>query len=565
MSTMNKTNAPTEQSEGQSKPWLSWITRLANWLHLNDEHELLLLPITKYVPLSIILNLVGVIVVVTIGFDAISSAFLTNIPLNGLIVTIMLIGVGMSIESNIRLWMTGLYLARLESITMQFRIRDEELESIQRNLKKKAPILDCKNMQNLLDNLINTGSLNVNDGDARMIKSKVGARINRGRGKVTFLGGLLVMLGLLGTFLGLLGTIDAVGDAMAGMANIGSESAEGGGIDGFIASLAKPLDGMGLAFSSSLFGLAGSLLVGTFQYFSSSAQDNFIESFSRWMDEQIPGLQQAKKAVGGGAKGGPVIDTELKAWIVGFIQTSQNTQRELADVIDAILVSADASKFAMKNSETVMAQQASLINTLENLDKGVASMIEHQQRLDETFNSQFTQSVVEGQKCINNTLGDMDNKLTDFVSMQSQAVSTLNDLSETVQNQIPLHVLQASDRMDETLERINEKIAMLSAQDQSQVVDLTEQIKRLEKLVLISDKRSVARDVKVHADLKNQFRRESDILRKTIGQNITNTVNKDVIPFIAKEQRELQKLAMIIDKQYGRRSDDVPDSDSDVA
>lgn len=539
--------------------------RVSAWLHLKDEHPLLPLSIVKYVPVSVLLNFFGVLVLVIIGFGTLRDAFLTNVPLNGLIVTIMIIGVGMSVVGNLRLWTTGLFLNRLDAISMQFRIRDEEIESLHRALKKKASILDCKNMQNLLDNLENMGALNVTDTDARMIKSKLGARISRGRGKVTFLSGLLVMLGLLGTFLGLLGTIDAVGEAMAGMASIGSDSGEGGGMSGFISSLAAPLQGMGLAFSSSLFGLSGSLLVGTFQYFSSGAQDSFIESFSRWLDEQIPGMGQANKAAGRGASAPPVADAELKAWIVGFIQSSQNTQRELADVVDAILVSSDASARAIENTESVLMQQGELLGNLSTLNEGVVAMVSYQDRLDSVLSSEFTQSLLSAQKQIADRVGALDLQMEKFTQSQLQASNSMNGLSTTLNDQIPRHVLQTSDRLDKALSRINNKLARLSTQDQAQVGELAGQIRRLEKLVVSSEKRTAQRDQHVQADLQNQFRRESDKLKKSIGENIVSTVNKDVIPFIAKEQRELQKLARIIDKKYGRRKDDKQDPDENVA
>lgn len=555
------------ESESAASSAKSPLRRVADWLHLNDEHELLPLSIISYIPPSIIMCFLGVLMLVAVGFGTLYSAFITNVPLNGLIVIILVIGVSMSIVSNVRLWMTGLYLKNLESVALQFRIRDEELEVLQLGLKKKAAIIDCKNMQNLLDNLKNTGSLNVNDADARMIKSKLGARISRFRGKVGFLGGLLVMLGLLGTFLGLLSTIDSVGEAMAGMASIGSDSVEGdgNGMSGFIASLAAPLKGMGLAFSSSLFGLSGSLLVGTFQYFSAGAQDSFIESFSRWLDEQIPGMAQASKAAGRASNSPVVADAELKAWIVGFIQTSRTTQRELADVVDAILVSADASRRAIENSESLMAQQSSLLNTLGDLNSGVLSMINHQQRLDSVISSEFTRSLLDSQQIIGSKLGAMDRQLDIYVRSQADVVGSLDSLSSTLLDQIPRHVLQTSDRLGKALERINDKMARLSRQDQAHLDELAGQVKRLEKLVVVSERRTAQRDLQVHAELQNQFRRESDLLKKSIGENISRTVNKDVIPFIAKEQRELKKLARLIDRQYGRRKDDRQDPDSEVA
>lgn len=537
------------------------VEKFTQWMHLDDDNPLLPLSILRYVPVSIILNFLGVVVLLALGFNTIKTAFLTNVPLNGTIITIMVIGVGMSVAANLRLWQTGLYLDRLEAISKQFRIRDEEIDSMQSGLQGSARILDCKNMQNLLDNLRNTGSLNVTDNDARMVKSKLGARINRGRDKVTFLSGLLVMLGLLGTFLGLLSTIDAVGEAMAGMASIGSDSGEGGGMSGFISSLAAPLQGMGLAFSSSLFGLSGSLLVGTFQYFSSTAQDLFIESVSRWIDEQIPGMTLANKAGRRPDNGPPVADAELKAWIVGFIQTSQNAQRELADVVDAILISADASARVMDNSEKLVHQQTELANTLATLNQGVLKMVDQQQSLGTVLSSEFTRSLIDNQQAIGERLMSLDNEVREFSASHKSVGGSLDQLSETLNEQIPRHVLQTSDRVSKALHRINEKIALLSTQDQAQVKELAAQIKRLERLVVVTDRRSVQRDQKVQSDIQNQFRRESDILK----QSINATVQKDVIPFIAKEQRELKKLAKLIDKQYGRRKDDKKDPDADVA
>ena len=541
------------------------MTKLFKWLHLKDEHPLLPLSIIKYVPVSVLLNFFGVVLLVAVGFNTLLDAYLTNVPLNSLIITIMITGVCMSVVGNIHLWSTGLYLSRLDAITLQFRVRDEEIESLQKGLKSRASILDCKNMQNLLDNLKNTGSLNVTDTDARMIKSKLGARIGRGRSRVSFLGGLLVMLGLLGTFLGLLGTIDSVGEAMAGMASIGSDSGEGDGMSGFIASLAAPLQGMGLAFSSSLFGLSGSLLVGTFQFFSNGAQDGFIESFSRWLDEQIPGMAQANKAAKRGSNSPPVADAELKAWIVGFIQTSQNTQRELADVVDAINISAAASARAIGNTESVLQQQGALIDNLSTLNVGVVAMVKHQERLDTVLNSEFTHSLLTTQQTIGQRMQAINDNLNNFVLSQNQVTDSLGELSTTLNDQIPRHVLQTSDRLGKALARINEKMARLSTQDQTHVVELAGQIKRLETLIVGSYRRSAQRGQRAQSDLQNQFRRESDILKKSIGENIASTVHKDVIPFIAKEQKELQKLAKLIDKEYGRRKDDKQDPDSNVA
>jgi len=139
----------------------------------------------------------------------------------------------------------------------------------------------------------------VTDNDARLIKSKLGFRVRTQRASISFMSGLLVMLGLIGTFWGLLLTIGSVGEAMDVIATQADSlgSSEGSGIGGIIQSISAPLQGMGLAFSSSLFGLAGSLVVGFFNYSCAQAQDSAIEDFSRWIDENIPSVGSEEEKI----------------------------------------------------------------------------------------------------------------------------------------------------------------------------------------------------------------------------------------------------------------------------
>jgi len=221
--------------------------------------------------------------------------------------------------------------------------------------------------------------------------------------------------------------------------------------------------------------------------------------------------------------------------------------------------------WAIGNTEAVLQQQGALIDNLSTLNVGVVAMVKHQERLDTVLNSEFTQSLLTTQQSIGHRMQAIDDNLSNFVQSQNQITDSLGELSNTLKDQIPRHVLQTSDRLGKALARINEKMARLSTQDQTHVVELASQIKRLETLIVGSYKRSAQRDQRAQSDLQNQFRRESDILKKSIGENIASTVHRDVIPFIAKEQKELQKLAKLIDKDYGRREDDRQEPDQNVA
>src|SRR3546814_20507825 len=93
--------------------------------------------------------------------------------------------------------------------------------------------------------------------------------------------GLLIFLGLLGTFWGLLATVNSVGETIGGLsAGTGDvvtlfENLKGG--------LQAPLSGMGTAFSSSLFGLGGSLVLGFLELSSAQAHTRFLHELAEWL------------------------------------------------------------------------------------------------------------------------------------------------------------------------------------------------------------------------------------------------------------------------------------------
>jgi hypothetical protein len=92
--------------------------------------------------------------------------------------------------------------------------------------------------------------------------------------------GLLVFLGLLGTFWGLIETVGSVGTVINGL-KVGGDA--GALFDTLKEGLAAPLGGMGISFSSSLFGLAGSLILGFLDLQSSQAQNRFYTDLEDWL------------------------------------------------------------------------------------------------------------------------------------------------------------------------------------------------------------------------------------------------------------------------------------------
>jgi hypothetical protein len=127
----------------------------------------------------------------------------------------------------------------------------------------------------------------------RSIMDSIGSRLDEARDTGRYLVGLLVFLGLLGTFWGLLETMQSVGLAIQSLDTKGESVAV---FDELKAGLAAPLKGMGTAFSSSLLGLAGSLILGFLELQANHAHNRFYNELEEWLSgitELTPGSTSA--------------------------------------------------------------------------------------------------------------------------------------------------------------------------------------------------------------------------------------------------------------------------------
>jgi CRISPR/Cas system CSM-associated protein Csm2 small subunit len=197
--------------------------------------------------------------------NVIFDAFKHNPGLNGTILAVLLIGILLSYRQVIRIYPEVRWVNT-------FRIAEPGVEV------DKAPILLAP-MAMLLGDRI--GRTAISTQTMRSLLDSILMRLDEDRDISRYLTGLLVFLGLLGTFWGLLQTVSAVGDTIQAL-NIG-----GGEASSVFANLkqglAAPLSGMGTAFSSSLFGLAGSLILGFLDLQAGQAQSMFYNDLEDWL------------------------------------------------------------------------------------------------------------------------------------------------------------------------------------------------------------------------------------------------------------------------------------------
>ena len=215
--------------------------------------------------IRMIIFLAVVAFIALILYRQIATAFMSNPGLNGLIIGTGLVGILLAIRQVIRLmpevnWVNG------------FRLGDPGIEV------RHPPVLLAP-MATLLGN--RAGETILSPATTRSILDSIGMRLDEAREMARYLTGLLVFLGLLGTFWGLLQTIGSISETIQSLDPGTGDVSDV--LDSLKAGLSAPLAGMGTAFSSSLFGLSGSLVLGFLDLQAGRAQTRFYTELENWL------------------------------------------------------------------------------------------------------------------------------------------------------------------------------------------------------------------------------------------------------------------------------------------
>jgi len=210
--------------------------------------------------------LFAVLVVVVVLFSPLRAAFLANPLFNGMIIGVLLVGIGVAFQQVLSLQHERVWLSGRQAGIAAFDGREPRmLAPLARMLAARAgtPRLSATVMRSLLDG--------------------IRLRLDQNRDISRYFVGLLIFLGLLGTFWGLLDTVIAAGKVIAGL-NVASGDV-GQVLGRLREDLEGPLGGMGTAFSSSLFGLAGALVLGFLDLQAGHAENRFFKELEDWLAE----------------------------------------------------------------------------------------------------------------------------------------------------------------------------------------------------------------------------------------------------------------------------------------
>lgn len=198
--------------------------------------------------------------------DEVAEVFRSNLWLNGFIAVVFLLGIVTCFWQVVILVQSVSWIEGFVS-----EARGHQLHRPPRLLAPLASLLRSRGAQ-----------MQISSSSSRSILESVATRIDEARDITRYLTNLLIFLGLLGTFYGLATTVPAVVETIRSLAPAEGES----GLSVFgklLGGLESQLGGMGTAFSSSLLGLAGSLVVGLLELFAGHGQNRFYRELEEWL------------------------------------------------------------------------------------------------------------------------------------------------------------------------------------------------------------------------------------------------------------------------------------------
>lgn len=314
-------------------------------------------PIVFFWSMLIFLIMVGFLAAIL--YRQVHAAFVTNPGLNGLILGVLLIGVLLAFNQVLRLrpevrWVNSFRAAG----SAEKAGREPVLLAPMRALigRRQEMALSTSSLRSILDS--------------------IATRLDESRDTSRYLIGLLVFLGLLGTFWGLLTTIGSINETIQSLDPGSGDTADI--LATLKAGLSAPLGGMGTAFSSSLFGLSGSLILGFLDLQAGRAQNRFYTELENWLATVTD------------------MDSEVLAGEIGRGGSSTEELRLLTERLQSMAQESGMSQ----RSTTAMA------NLAEGIQGLVKNMRSEQQMLRDWIEAQQKES-----KALRSTLNDLAHKI----------------------------------------------------------------------------------------------------------------------------------------------------------
>jgi hypothetical protein len=314
-----------------------------------------------------LLVLVALVALVAYAHEFIWHGFLSNVSLNGLIIGLFIFGIGLTFKRILSVRNDAIAFAALEEAFND--MRTERVETLDdpywRHYRAMEPGIVFARPKSIghmfdlaYDEILKSRNLKISVATLQTITHGIDSRQADERGLVNYLTGLLIFLGLIGTFVGLMEMVGSIGTVIANLTGAAGNPTET--MNKLLNDLQKPLSGMAMGFSSSLFGLFGSLTLGLMARFGSRCQAALKENFEGWMasaahletgkggdvgelarliTDGIMGVPGGEKGGLGGSGGapGPMSDMGLVATMAQGFSRMQGTMEAMGNLMPKLI------------------------------------------------------------------------------------------------------------------------------------------------------------------------------------------------------------------------------------
>jgi hypothetical protein len=253
--------------------------------------------------------LIAVGLVAVFLFMPLQRAFMANAPLNGLIIGVLVLGIIYNFRQVIMLY--------------------PEVSWIE-DFRQNKPVSSQPHQPRLLTSMAtmlgenDSNRLSLSTLSMRSLLDGIYSRLDESRDLSRYTIGLLIFLGLLGTFWGLLGTVASIGSVIANLSVSNNTTAVFADLK---AGLEAPMIGMGTAFSSSLFGLAGSLVLGFLDLQAGQALNRFYNDLEEWLSSLT---RLSSGTLSGGEEGDQSVPAYVQALLEQTAESLESLQRTLS-------------------------------------------------------------------------------------------------------------------------------------------------------------------------------------------------------------------------------------------
>jgi len=281
-----------------------------------------------------------VVVIVGVLFVGLRNAFTHNIGLNSFIVAVLLFGIVLNFR-------------RVTALNREVRWVDD--------YRRGQPALSASSPKLLASLATMLGErrdrFNLTPLTMRSLLDGLSSRFDESHEIALYFTGLMIFLGLLGTFWGLSQTVSSIGDVIRNLTVSGDDPQAA--FAGLKQGLATPLSGMGTAFSTSLIGLSGSLVLGFLDMQAVQAQNAFYNDLEDWLSAQT------KISAGTGV--GDSADQSVPAYIQALLEQTADSLDNLQRVIARGEESRIASNTNLRNLTERLGSLADQMKTEQSL------------------------------------------------------------------------------------------------------------------------------------------------------------------------------------------------------